>query len=86
MKKLINKSGHFDDTMKLDWQPMESFVNWRCQCVSVTVCDNLSKCILDILQFAYVKTRQTSEERITIVKKIASEMPVPHSLGNILIP
>ena len=36
--------------------------------VFVTVCDNPSKCALNILQFVHVKTGQTPEERIAVIK------------------
>ena len=47
---------------------MGSFENRACPFVSITVYDNPSKCISGTLEFAHVKTRQTSEERIAIVK------------------
>ena len=39
---------------------MVSFENRIGPCVYIAVYDNLSKCILDTLQFAHVKTGQTS--------------------------
>ena len=47
---------------------MELFENRRCLCVFVTVCDNPSKCVLNTLQFAYVETGQTPEERVAVIK------------------
>ena len=38
-------------------------------CVSITVYDNPSKCVLNALQFAYVETGWISEERDAVVKK-----------------
>ena len=60
VKKLTNQSGHVEDAAIFNQQPMESFENGRCLCVSITVCYNLSKCILETLQFANIKTGQTS--------------------------
>ena len=45
----------FEDTAKLNWEPMEKFKNRRCPCVFVTVCDNPSKCVLNTLKFAHVE-------------------------------
>ena len=67
VKKLVNQSGCFENAKKIDWKPMESFRNRRCF-VSISVCDNPSKSILDTLQFVHVKTGQSSEERSAIVK------------------
>ena len=50
VKKLLNQSGGFDDTVKFDWQPMELFENKRCPGVSVTVCGNPTECVLSIVQ------------------------------------
>ena len=64
MKKLINQSGHFEDAVKFNWQPMELLENGRCLFGSIT--DNPSKCVLDILQFAHVETGEISELYVTI--------------------
>ena len=37
-------------------------------CVCYSLCNNLSKCVLNMLQFAHVETRQTSEERVAVIK------------------
>ena len=54
VKKLVNKSGGFEDAVKFNWEPMESFENRKCPCVFVTVCVNPSKCVLTSLQFVHV--------------------------------
>ena len=64
MKKLVNKSGSFEDTAKFNGEPKESFENRRYQCV----CNNSSKCVLNKLQFVHVDTGQTPEERVAIIK------------------
>ena len=47
---------------------MESFENRGCLCVFITVCDDPNKCVLNILQFSYVETGQTPEERVAVIK------------------
>ena len=66
VEKLINQSDHFKDAAKFNRQPMESFENRICLCVSVIVCNNPSKCVLDTLEFAYVETGQIPEQRVAI--------------------
>ena len=56
VKKLVNKSGSFEDTSKFNWKPMKLFENRRCLCVFVAVCDNASKCVLNTLQFEHIVT------------------------------
>ena len=74
-KKLINQSGCFDDEAVFNWQLMKYFENRRCLCVSITVCvTNPKKYILNTLEFAHVKTGQTSEERVAIVKTTTQQI------------
>ena len=47
---------------------MESFGDRRCPCVFVTVCYNLSKCVLNTLQFVHVETGQILAERVAVIK------------------
>ena len=47
---------------------MGLFGNGRCPGVSTAICDNPTKLVLNILQFAHVETRQTSEKRVTVVQ------------------
>ena len=73
VKKLTKQSESFDDRAKFDWQPMELFKNRRYLCVSIKVCYNLHKCVLDTLEFTHVKSGLTSEQRITIVRTITNK-------------
>ena len=68
VKKLVNLSVHFTDAAKLNWEPMELFENRRYLTVFVTVCDNLSKCVLNTLQLVNVEIGQTPEERVAVIK------------------
>ena len=52
---------------------MESFENRRCLCVFVTVCDNPSKCVFNIQQFAYVENGQTPEERVAVINQLCNK-------------
>ena len=47
---------------------MELFENRRCLYLSITVFDSPSKCVLDTVQFVHIKSRETCEERIEVVK------------------
>ena len=77
VKKLINQSRCFEEAEVFNWQTMESVENRKCLCVSITVYDNPSKCILDTLVFAHVTTRQTSEEKIAMVDNYSPRLLCP---------
>ena len=69
---------------------MESLKNRRCPCVSVTAGDNPSKFILDV-NCSLPTIKQTSEERIVIVKTTThhgiycqDSRPICQILSNIL--
>ena len=68
VKKLLNESGHFEETVKFNWEPMELFVNRRCLCVFVPVCDNPIKCVLNTMWLVHVETGQTPKERVALIK------------------
>ena len=56
VKKYTNQGGHFKDAAKFIGDPMESSENRRYKGVSITVCDNPSRCFLDTLEFVHVET------------------------------
>ena len=65
-KETYKLEWQFENTMKFDWKPVGLFENRRCPCLSVTVCDNPSKCVLNTLQLATVEYGQTPEERVAV--------------------
>ena len=57
--------------------------NRRYPCVFVTCCDNLSKYVLNTLQFANVETGQTSEERHEVIK-VATNQGISHQNNSLI--
>ena len=60
---------------------MESFENRKCPCVFVTVCDNPS--VLNTLQFSHVKTGQTPEERVAVIK-VSTHQGISHQDSSLI--
>ena len=58
VEKLINYCRDFEDALLFKRQPMESFEKRSNRHISVTVCHNSSKYILNTLEFVHFKARQ----------------------------